>query len=74
MLTLTSETETFNFRQYTGPSLPTVRSKMSLAPPNMYHNIPERYWAQSFTLLKADLRQDINGGFAFSRCLDGTFP
>ena len=27
---------------------------------------------QSFTSLKADLRQDINGGFAFSRCLNGT--
>ena len=26
------------------------------------------------TLFKADLRQDINGGFAFSRCLNGTFP
>ena len=25
--------------------------------------------AQSFTSLKADLRQDINGGFAFSRSL-----
>ena len=24
--------------------------------------------AQSFTSLKADLRQDISGGFAFSRC------
>ena len=32
------------------------------------------HWAQSFTSLKADLRQDINGGFAFSRCLKGTFP
>ena len=30
--------------------------------------------AQSFTSLKADLRQDINGGFTFSRCLNGTFP
>ena len=30
--------------------------------------------AQSFTSLKADLRQDINGGFVFSRCLNGTFP
>ena len=30
--------------------------------------------AQSFTTLKADLCQDnINGGFAFSRCLNGTF-
>ena len=29
---------------------------------------------QSFTSLKADLRQDINGGFALSRCLNGTFP
>ena len=29
--------------------------------------------AQSFTLLKSDLHQDINGGFAFSRCLYGTF-
>ena len=24
--------------------------------------------------MKADLSQDINGGFAFSRCLNGTFP
>ena len=31
-------------------------------------------WAQSFNLLKADLPQDINVGFAFSRCLNGTFP
>ena len=30
--------------------------------------------AQSFTSLNADLRQDINGGFAFSRCFNGTFP
>ena len=30
--------------------------------------------AQSFTLLKADLRQDIIGGFAVSRYLNGTFP
>ena len=29
--------------------------------------------AQSFTSLKADLHQDINGGFTFSRCLNGTF-
>ena len=31
-------------------------------------------WAQLFTSLKADLHQDINGGFAFSRCLNRTFP
>ena len=30
--------------------------------------------AQSFTSLKADLFQDINGCFAFGRCLNGTFP
>ena len=30
--------------------------------------------AQSFTSLKADLRQDINGGLAFSQCQNGTFP
>ena len=30
--------------------------------------------AQSFTLLKADLSQDIKSGFEFSRCLNGTFP
>ena len=30
--------------------------------------------AQLFTFLKADLHQDINGDFAFSRCLNGTFP
>ena len=30
--------------------------------------------AQSLTSLKADIHQDINGGFAFSRCLNGTFP
>ena len=29
---------------------------------------------QSFTSLKEDIRQDINGRFAFSRCLNGTFP
>ena len=30
--------------------------------------------SQSFTSLMADLRQDINCGFAFSRCINGTFP
>ena len=30
--------------------------------------------AQLFTLLKADLRQDIDRDFAFSGCLIGTFP
>ena len=30
--------------------------------------------SKSFTRLMADLRQDINGGFAFSRCLNGTYP
>ena len=30
--------------------------------------------ALSCTSLKAYLRQDINRGFAFSRCLIGTFP
>ena len=30
--------------------------------------------AQSFTSLKADLRQDINRGFAFIRYLNGIFP
>ena len=29
---------------------------------------------QSLTTLKADLRHDINRGFAVSRCLYGTFP
>ena len=32
------------------------------------------FGAQSFTSLKADLRQDIKRGFAFSRCFNGTFP
>ena len=30
--------------------------------------------SQSFTSLMADLRQDTNRGFAFSRCLNGIFP
>ena len=30
--------------------------------------------AQSFTSWRADLCQIINRGFAFSRCLNGTFP
>ena len=30
--------------------------------------------AQSFTSLKADLHQDINGGFVFRRCHFGIFP
>ena len=30
--------------------------------------------AQLFTSLKADLSQDIKGGFALIRCLNGTFP
>ena len=34
----------------------------------------EILWAQSFTSLKADQSQDINGGFEFNRCLNGTFP
>ena len=33
-----------------------------------------RFGAQSFTSLKADLRQDIHRGFTFSRFLNGTFP
>ena len=32
------------------------------------------FWPQLFTSMKANLQQDINGGFAFSRCLNGTFP
>ena len=37
--------------------------------------VPNHSRPQSFTSLKADLCQDINGGFAFSRwCLNGTFP
>ena len=32
------------------------------------------YRAQSFTSLKADVRQDITGGFTLSRCLNGTIP
>ena len=34
------------------------------------------FWlrAQLFTSLNADLRQYIKGCFAFSRCLNGTFP
>ena len=35
--------------------------------------ITHRY-QQSFTSLKADLCQSINGDFAFSRCANGTFP
>ena len=31
-------------------------------------------WAQSFTSLMADLRQDINGVSSFRRCLNRTFP
>ena len=33
-----------------------------------------QFRAQSFTSLKSDLHQDINGGFAFSRSLNRTFP
>ena len=29
--------------------------------------------SQSFSSLMTDIRQDINRGFAFSRCLNGTF-
>ena len=32
------------------------------------------FWAKSFTSLMADLCQEINGGFAFRRFLNGTFP
>ena len=42
--------------------------------PDYYGAIGKRLWAQSFTSLMPDLHQDINGGFAFSRCLNGTFP
>ena len=38
----------------------------------MYYVI--KFRAQSFTSLKAVLCQDMNGGFTFSRCLNGTFP
>ena len=32
-------------------------------------------WAKSFTSLEAEINQDIkNGGFLFSRYLDGIFP
>ena len=31
-------------------------------------------WAQSFTSLMQDLRQDINRVSSFSRCFSGTFP
>ena len=37
-------------------------------------NLFQRLRAQSFTSLTADIRQDINRGFTFSRCLNGTFP
>ena len=46
----------------------------------IFHNCISRdmgchgYGAQLFTSFKADLCQDINGGFAFGRCLNGTFP
>ena len=30
------------------------------------------FGAQSFTSLKADLHQDINGGYVFNRCLNGS--
>ena len=32
-----------------------------------------KLWVQSFTSSKADLRQDINGGFVFIRGLNETF-
>ena len=41
---------------------------------NQDANIIQKLWGQSFISLKADLRQDINRGFAFSRCLNETFP
>ena len=36
--------------------------------------IKQTFGAQSFTSLKADLRQGINGSFAFSRLHNRTFP
>ena len=39
-----------------------------------FQNIFRHHGAQLFTSLKADLSQDINGGFAFNMCLNGIFP
>ena len=41
---------------------------------SLKHGIVHFGRVQSFTSLKVDLHQDINGGFAFGRCLNGTFP
>ena len=42
---------------------------------NIVRRLHTKFGAQSFTSLKDDLRQDINGGFAFSRCLiEGRTP
>ena len=43
---------------------------------NIFYNLHSSTYVriQSFTSLKADLRQYINRGFAFSRFLHGTFP
>ena len=42
--------------------------------PNGTLQLQTNLGTQSFTSLKADLHQDINGDFAFSRCLKGIFP
>ena len=41
--------------------------------PYQYLHLSCRHRAQSFTSLKADLCQDINRDFAFSRCFNETF-
>ena len=41
-----------------------------------YETMSDRYqiWGPIVYLLKADLCQDVNEGFAFSKCLNGIFP
>ena len=52
-----------------------LRNLITPCPPEVFPCTPLNVSLrdQSFTSLKADLRQDINGGFVLSRCLNGTF-
>ena len=53
---------------------PWLLYKDTLAKNFFGKNCSVGFGAQFFTSLKEDLCQDINRGFAFSKCLNGTFP
>ena len=58
--------------KYSGPKIFNSESSQFFFIWQMFHSI--NLGAQSFTSLKADIRQDINGGFVFSRCINEIYP